>query len=198
MNQLNECGNLRNQYFVMRHGHSEANRQGIIVSHPQNGCDNYGLTGMGRKQVEQSLDQNNQLDSDVVLICSDFRRARETAEIVRQRLGCKSPLLDPRLRERNFGNLELGDDSGYDDVWREDALDADSELNHVESVNQVMFRVTAVIAEYETNYSAASILLVSHGDALQLLQTAFLKKPASQHRDLRHLQTAEIRQLLLV
>jgi broad specificity phosphatase PhoE len=198
LNQLNERGNLRNQYFVMRHGHSEANRQGIIVSHPRNGCDNYGLTGMGRKQVDQSLDQNNQLDSDVVLICSDFRRARETAEIVRQRLGCKSPLLDPRLRERNFGNLELGDDSSYDDVWREDALDADSELNHVESVNQVMFRVTAVIAEYETNYSAASILLVSHGDALQLLQTAFLKKPASQHRDLRHLQTAEIRQLLLV
>ena len=197
MNQLNECGFIRNQYYVMRHGHSEANQLGIIVSHPQNGCDNYGLTELGRRQVEQSLDQNNQLDSDVMLICSDFKRARETAEIVRQRLGCKSPLLDPRLRERNFGSLELGDDSGYDDVWREDAIDADSELNNVESINQVMSRVTAVIAEYEANYTASLFLLVPHGDALQLLQTAFLKQPASRHRDLRHLQTAEIRQLHL-
>ncbi len=181
----------------MRHGNSQANQQRIIVSHPQNGCDSYGLTGLGIRQVNKSLDQNNQLNADVLLISSDFKRARESAEIVRQRLGCKSTQLDHRLRERSFGNLELGDDSGYDDVWREDAIDADCEFDKVESVNQVMSRVTAVIVECEKNHSASLILLVSHGDALQLLQTAFLKQPASRHRDLRHLRTAEIRQLLL-
>jgi len=60
-----------------------------------------------------------------------------------------------------------------------------------------MARVTAVIADYENQYSAATILLVSHGDALQILQTAFARLDASTHRQLEHLHTAEIRQLLM-
>ena len=61
-----------------------------------------------------------------------------------------------------------------------------------------MARVTAVVADYEKRYSAATILLVSHGDALQILQTAFARRDASSHRQLEHLNTAEIRQLSII
>jgi probable phosphoglycerate mutase len=60
-----------------------------------------------------------------------------------------------------------------------------------------MQRVTSVIADYESSHRDATLLLVSHGDALQLLQTAFLRRDASKHRTLEHLNTAEIRRLQL-
>jgi broad specificity phosphatase PhoE len=113
-------------------------------------------------------------------------------------LDCRSPLeSDERLRERNFGDLELGPDSAYEEVWQRDELDPAGAYRAVESVNHVMTRVTALIADFEQRYAQQSLLLVSHGDALQILQTAFARREASTHRQLIHLQTAEIRQLML-
>ena len=40
-----------NTYLIMRHGQSEANAQGIIVSDPKIGCFRYGLTALGREQA---------------------------------------------------------------------------------------------------------------------------------------------------
>ena len=60
-----------------------------------------------------------------------------------------------------------------------------------------MRRVTSLVADYESSHRGATLLLVSHGDALQLLQTAFRKQDASRHRSLEHLETAEIRLLEL-
>ena len=65
----------------------------------------------------------------------------------------------------------------------------------MESVNQVMQRVTSVIVEYEGCRSNTSILLVSHGDALQILESAFARMDGSAHRQLEHLHTAQIREL---
>ncbi|NNE63834.1 MAG: histidine phosphatase family protein [Gammaproteobacteria bacterium] len=196
LNLLPEIDRLSNRYLVMRHGHSIANAQGIIVSHPENGCFGFGLSELGRSQVEQSLQQETLLGVDTMIVCSDFMRARESAEIAHSLLDCANPIaVEPRLRERNFGELELSADKAYADVWREDMANPDSCWRGVESVNQVMRRVTAVINELENRHANAVLLLVSHGDALQILQTAFARRAASDHRELEHLHTAEIRQL---
>ena len=198
MNRLLDIDRLNNRYFAMRHGHSMANQQGIIVSHPDNGRDNYGLSELGRKQVRTSLQQANHLDAGTVIVTSDFKRARETAAIVVEMLACSASLCEePRLRERDFGELELTADDSYSDVWQQDEVNPDSQARGVESVNQVMGRVSSVVADYETRYSAATVLFVSHGDALQILQTAFARLDASTHRRLEHLHTAEIRQLVI-
>ena len=60
-----------------------------------------------------------------------------------------------------------------------------------------MARVTALVIELERRYAATNLLLVSHGDALQILQTAFARQDAATHRQLKHLHTDEIRCLLL-
>jgi probable phosphoglycerate mutase len=113
-------------------------------------------------------------------------------------LACSASLCEePRLRERNFGELELAADDGYHAVWQQDAVNPDSHARGVESVNQVMARVSSVVADYEAQYTAATVLFVSHGDALQILQTAFARLDASTHRRLEHLHTAEIRQLVM-
>jgi len=199
LNYLSSLDRLSNRYFAMRHGHSLANQQGIIVSHPDHGCDGFGLSEQGRAQVVASLRQETRLDESSIIISSDFSRALETAAIVQQKLGCQTPTeTDIRLRERNFGELELGPDSAYQAVWRQDALDPEGNFRAGESANQVMARVTALIVELERRHANATLLLVSHGDALQILQTAFARRDASEHRQLQHLQTAEIRLLSLV
>ena len=199
INRLLNIDRLNNRYFAMRHGHSMANQQRIIVSHPDNGRDNYGLSELGRKQVETSLRQDNHLDTDTVIVTSDFKRARETAAIAYEMLACSvSVCEESRLRERNFGELELAADDGYNEVWQQDEVNPDSQARGVESVNQVMTRVTSVVTDYDNQHSGSTILFISHGDALQILQTAFARLDASTHRQLEHLHTAEIRQLQMI
>lgn len=196
MNHLADIDRLHNRYFIMRHGRSLANEQGIIVSHPDHGCRGFGLAEAGREQVRLSLRARNDLGADTLIVSSDFCRASESAEIAASMLGSgPAPRLEPRLRERDFGEYELGPDDAYANVWREDERDADSRLRGVESVNQVMARVTQVVRDLEHSFRDLTILLVSHGDALQILQTAFAKRDGSVHRDLEHLHTAEIRRL---
>jgi probable phosphoglycerate mutase len=197
LNYLCTIDQLSNRYFAMRHGHSIGNQQGIVVSYPENGCAGYGLSELGVEQVQAGLQQERRLDAGTIIISSDFRRALESAAIAQQRLGCLPVTTDIRLRERYFGELELGPDSAYQSVWQQDQNDPDGDFRGVESANQVMARVSALIVELETRYRHASLLLVSHGDALQILQTAFARREASQHRQLEHLQTAEIRALQL-
>jgi broad specificity phosphatase PhoE len=198
LNHLLGCKHLSNRYFAMRHGHSLANLQGLIVSHFENAGDEFGLSEKGRLQVLESVQRDTWLNSATVIVSSDFKRTRESAEIVRQFF--KTPFsvrFDPRLRERNFGELELTADSGYAGIWREDEKNPDHQLSAVESANQVMARVTELVLCYESELSAATLLLVSHGDALQILQTAFCQQDAARHRQQQHLETAEIRQLVL-
>jgi hypothetical protein len=44
-------GCLPNQYFIMRHRQSEATVQGLIVSGPVNGIDDYGLTAISHYPI---------------------------------------------------------------------------------------------------------------------------------------------------
>ena len=198
MNHLFDLTELRNHYYALRHGQSIANQQGIIVSHPDNGLNAFGLSEFGVSQIERSLRESTELGPDTLLLSSDFRRALESAEIAQRSLQCRRPLeTDPRLRERFFGQYEMTADKNYDAIWEVDAIDADSERYGMESANQVTDRVTTLIADCEQRFSGEIILLVSHGDALQLLQTAFLKQDATRHRLVEHLETAEIRRLQL-
>ncbi len=198
MNYLFELQQLNNRYFALRHGHSIANQQGIIVSDPVNGIDAYGLSPQGNNELRRLQPQRHGLDANARVISSDFRRARESAEIARELLRCEIPVVtDERLRERRFGSLELSTNEAYHAVWQADSANPDDGHAGSESANQVMARVTSLIIEYEQRLTGCSLLLVSHGDTLQLLQTAFRREDASRHRQLPHLDTAEIRELML-
>ncbi len=186
----------------MRHGHSLANLAKIIVSHADHGVDGFGLSEQGVAEVNQSIAKQQQLPTSTLIFCSDFLRTRETAEIVAQYLGGnlggnETPIPVARLRERHFGDLEFSPDNAYPSVWAEDTKSPDSEFCGVESANQVMARTTSMVSEIEKKYTNQTVLLVSHGDALQILQVAFHKLDASRHRQMDPLGTAEIRGLSL-
>lgn len=209
MNHIKQFTHLKNNYFAIRHGQSVANEEGIIISDPVNGVDEYGLTQEGRNQVTQSIQKHltlttdlatkNKLSSDAFIFHSDFKRAKETAEIVYELLGCRKAMMpETRLRERHFGDFELTSNSNYDIVWNNDANDGAHTIDNVESAEAVMQRATELVLYLEESYQGETILLVAHGDTIQILQTAFGKQPASKQREFPHLETAEIREFLLV
>jgi probable phosphoglycerate mutase len=184
---------LRNRYFGLRHGQSHANRQQVIVSNPVHGARYFGLTKPGKHQVLDNIRRHRQLDSSTVIFCSQFRRAVQTADIARDVLGTHARRIDPRLNERWFGDLDMQDNSGYERVWRQDSLDSSSGFAASESARSVVRRMVDFVEDMESRLQAKTILIVSHGDPLQLLQTWFEGIPAESHRTLKPWQPAEIR-----
>lgn len=185
---------FKNTYYIMRHGQSEANVAGLIVSDPAIGCHQYGLTSEGQHQVQQAVESFSG-SPPTHIICSDFLRTRETAALAAKGFKLAAPTDETGLRERFFGTLEGKPDHHYPDVWRADEAGIANEHN-VESVDQVLARGLATLDQLEQTYENQVLLLVSHGDMLQILQTAFAGFAAREHRQLPHHQTAEIKLLV--
>jgi glucosyl-3-phosphoglycerate phosphatase len=215
---------LENEYWVLRHGQSQANVAKIIASNPDIACHKFGLSETGKEQaaqagadvVEAFRERNNRLPrlQKVVLLSSDLLRAKETAEIVRDKLlEAGIPLLyqnvaqepgidkgiamETRFRERWFGQWDETDDTNYPNVWKDDAEDPNHTIKGVESVNDVVARTTQCICEWDERLERCMVICVAHGDVLQIMQTAFAKMDPSKHRSLEHLETAKLRQLEL-
>jgi broad specificity phosphatase PhoE len=205
MNHLADIVTLHNRYIAVRHGESEANVAHVISSHPDTGIERHGLTSHGRIQVtdnSRSFRQAYSLNDDIsIIVSSDFRRARETADILALTLfdNTCTVQIDVRLRERYFGRYDGQNDENYASIWTNDRTDPTKNiLDHVETVDSVRERTTALINELESKYRDRTIFLVSHGDSLQILQTAFERMPdASKQRDLPHLDRGEFRVLEL-
>jgi broad specificity phosphatase PhoE len=197
MNHLSGVDRLANRFSVMRHAQSKANAGGIIVSRIEDDREgDYGLTEHGRQQALAAA-QICGLPGDTVIYSSDFSRARQTAEIVRAHLGAPEVVIAEALRERCFGHWEGSVTGNYARVWAADETDPVHADGNVEPAAAVLDRATALIVQLERRHCGRDILLISHGDTLQILQAGFSGVDPSRHRTLPHLATAEIRQLHL-
>eukprot|EP00455_Lapot_gusevi_P046369 TRINITY_DN6093_c0_g1_i2.p1 TRINITY_DN6093_c0_g1~~TRINITY_DN6093_c0_g1_i2.p1 ORF type:complete len:203 (+),score=15.32 TRINITY_DN6093_c0_g1_i2:142-750(+) len=191
---------LKNRYFILRHGQSLANVQGIISSDPAISTLQHGLSETGFEEASGAAQRLSELlgPLPVLIISSDFRRTRDTAETVRSKLRVKEPVeYDIRLRERYFGQFNGLSNENYDLVWAQDQHSMTHTFKDSESVYSVVQRTTALILDLEKRYTNQCIVLVSHGDTLQILQTVFERVPHHHHRSLPHLKTCEVRELVL-
>jgi broad specificity phosphatase PhoE len=183
--------------WALRHGESTANVEGVIVSvlGPR-ALTEVGLTARGREQAREAArhaaDQG--LGADTVVLTSDFARARQTAEEFAAGLGAAPPRLEERLRERSFGTHDEGPASAYEHIW---AIDRDRGLHEgeVEQVDAVAARVLAVLREADELAAEAPVVLVAHGDVLQIALALGEGADPHDHRDVPHLGNAELRRL---
>jgi probable phosphoglycerate mutase len=186
----------------MRHGQSKANVSGVIVSSIEaDRRGDFGLSELGREQVLAAA-RGCGLPADTVICSSDFARARQTAELMRGSLDAAGVISAPALRERYFGAFDGGPVTGYARIWAADEAGGrqagdDQGGNGVEPAAAVLARAAGYVAELERGYSGRAILLVSHGDTLQILQAGFAGLDPARHRTVPHLEVAEIRPLRL-
>jgi probable phosphoglycerate mutase len=188
---------LQNRYFLMRHGKSVANEEGIIISLIENGRSQYGLCEAGKEQISKSLQNQSFLDSDTIIVSSDFLRTKESAQLAAKILKTDAPKSSPLLRERFFGDYEKMGDSRYKLVWEKDKDNDENTCMNVESPKSVLGRFQSFIQEMESLYTHKKILILSHGDILQIGLTWPAGIAANQHRSLNHLETAEIRPFII-
>ena len=190
---MNEA-RFRNSYLLMRHGESDANVSGVIVSDPKIGCEQFGLTDRGSKQVIASV-RGFTGEAITHIVCSDFLRTLQTAQLVANTLNLPQPEQEVGLRERFFGNWEGMSAEHYDNIWQRDEVDKHSD-DGVERPKDVAQRGLNVIDRLERQYQGEVILLVSHGDMLQILSTSIAGISPHKHRSLPHHQTGEIKYLV--
>ncbi|CAL1372957.1 unnamed protein product [Linum trigynum] len=175
---------LRNRYWVLRHGKSIPNEKGIIVSSMENGIrPEYQLAEEGVIQAQLAGElfleelKENGIPLDSVRICySPFARTSHTARVAASALSI--PFEGPQckviedLRERYFGpSFELKSHDKYAEIWALDEKDPFAQPEGGESVNDVATRLSTVISKLELEFERCAILVVSHGDPLQILQT---------------------------
>jgi probable phosphoglycerate mutase len=169
----------------------------LIASAASHATANYGLTAEGREQVRRAAAAalaDGVLAPGCRVVSSPLLRARESAAILGQLLET-DVRVDERLTERGFGELELGPDSRYRDVWAADREDPSHQRWGVESAGEVLARAVAVIADLERADPAGRFVLCTHGDVASVLLCAGLGLPLNQHRDVGATDNGQIRPL---
>lgn len=175
---------LKNDYFLLRHGQSTANVAGIISSSRSLAYSTkHGLTPLGYKQGFDAADQLMELikGSDkkkVIFVSSPFARAYQTAQACLDGLAADKKKLNvdtdirvkDNLMERCFGRLDDEAIYTYAYVWPVDKFNVTHTAFDVESVAAVSTRLRQVVMELEGEYEDANIVLVSHADVLQICQ----------------------------
>ena len=145
--------------YLVRHGQTDWN----VVRRIQGSTD-IPLNETGRKQAKELSEDITNYKIDRI-ICSDLSRARETAEILNEKIGCNITF-DKRLREVNYGDLEgrLIEDfkNGEWDVFNQtpEKLNGEKKLD-------VYKRVKSFLDELDIENE--NILVVSHGGVIRMM-----------------------------
>jgi broad specificity phosphatase PhoE len=153
--------------LLARHGETDDNREPIRVQ----GFRDTPLNDTGRRQAAE-LAERVAGHGVVSLWASDLSRARETAEIVGQRIGL-SPRLDDRLREANRGRWEgrLFVDIERDEpdlyrAWRQ--AGASFRFPGGESLQDQLDRVSAALSDIHATEEMPA-LVVCHGGSIRVM-----------------------------
>lgn len=197
-----------NKYFVMRHGGTEGNRDGV-VSYKNQATDN--LTKIGEKEVAKAGDNLKSQKIDLI-ITSDFIRTKETAEVLRNHLGLdkNAVIEDHRLCEINPGDFDGGKWEDYHNHVKSTGPNwFDRTIGGGESLLDVKVRTGAVLYDLEKKYQNKNIVLVTHGGPAWLLfvNTGMFEPdhkeyvPANTNvfvKEFKTFQNAEVRELPFV
>jgi broad specificity phosphatase PhoE len=140
--------------LLVRHGETDWNAEGRLQGHTDR-----PLNDFGRRQAA-ALAERLADDGVDAVYASDLARARETAEILADRLGLPV-VTDPDLRERNWGNWE-----GLTGSERDRVEYAGEER---EAHGERVIRAVRRIAE---QHPGERIVIVTHGGSLRRIQVA--------------------------
>jgi broad specificity phosphatase PhoE len=141
--------------LLVRHGETDWNAEGRLQGHTDR-----PLSDFGRRQAQQ-LAADLEGEGLEAIYSSDLARARQTAEIVGERLGLPV-VLDPDLREKHWGTWE-----GLTPVERDRVeFVGESTPEHEERTLRALQRIA------ERHPGDGRVLVVTHGGSMRRVQTA--------------------------
>ena len=140
--------------LLVRHGETDWNAEGRLQGHTDRPLNEHG-----RRQAKELAETLAGEGADAIY-ASDLSRAKETAEIVGERLGL-TVVIDPDLREKNWGNWEglTGDERVHVE------FEGESTEAHRDRVMGAVRRIVA-------RHPEERIVVVTHGGSLRRIQAA--------------------------
>jgi len=142
------------ELLLVRHGETDWNAEGKLQGHTDRPLNDYG-----RRQAQALADKLAGESIDAVY-ASDLSRARETAEILGEKLGL-AVVVDPDLREKNWGNWE--------GLTSEERLHVEFEGETSEAHRDRTLNAVQRIVE---RHPEGRIVVVTHGGSLRRIQAA--------------------------
>ncbi|KAF7113299.1 hypothetical protein RHSIM_RhsimUnG0142100 [Rhododendron simsii] len=154
---------LGNKYWVLRHGKSIPNEMGLIVSSMENGTlEEYSLAPEGVNQAQLAGELFQKVDSNKGMSYGN----KEVVEDLHERFfGPSLELSSHDMVCNAFKELK------YSVIWALDEKNSFVKPEGGESVSDVVSRLTKALITIESAFQGCTILVVSHGDPLQILQT---------------------------
>lgn len=150
--------------ILARHGETDWNAQGRWQGHSDT-----VLNEQGRAQARDLAAQLNGIDA---VYSSDLARARETAEIVAERLGI-DVLIDPRLRERNFGGWEgltaAEIEGRFEEAHRRWRSGEGFGADDAEPFDAFAARVASFLEDVLAQHPAEDVLAIAHGGSIRVI-----------------------------
>ncbi len=197
---------MRNQYYIIRHGHSLRNVRNIASCWPEKWL--LPLTKKGRQEIKEVAKKikNKKID---LIFSSDLLRTKQTAEIIGKELGIKLRI-DKRLREVNVGifNGRPIDEIGR--FWDKERKLSPEEYflrrfqttpPKGENYRDIEKKILKFFREIEKEYQGKNILIVSHQRIITLLEKVIydydLKEFVKIILEKKEIKTGELRKLLV-
>jgi broad specificity phosphatase PhoE len=192
---------LKNRYFILRHGQTiyQIKKKDYIYSWPEK--PPVKLTKKGEKQVKVAAKKLKKEKLDLIFT-SDFFRTRQTSRIVAQKLGFKTSQIhfDKRLRDINLG-IYRGKTKAefYKKFPKYSKIRFYKRPPQGESWLDCQKRILAFLKDTDKKFKGKTILIVSHGDPLWLLEGTIrnwsIKKMLQERVSHDIIETGEVRRL---
>lgn len=164
--------NFKNKYFILRHGQTTQQKKNKKFIYKWPDTPPAKLTKTGISQIKKAAKRLKKKRIDLIY-SSDIYRTRQTSKIISKELGLRL-VFDKRLRDVSLGiyhgrlkkdffcNSSFGIKSGIKRFSKKPPKG--------ESWNDVKKRLLKFLKETERKHKKKTILIISHGDPLWLLE----------------------------
>ncbi len=178
--EMNERRFRKNRFFIARHGQAVSNHEGFLSSWPEKNGDVH-LTDEGRAQVAKTAEALKKEGVDLI-VASDLNRTKQTAELIKEMTGAEL-VYEPRLREMDFGVWNGKSETDYNAAHPSTEKKISTPVEGGESYEDVRARMVETVLELDRAHQGKTIVIVSHGDPLWILETALAGKWSAEALD---------------
>jgi broad specificity phosphatase PhoE len=188
-----------NNIFLVRHGESVGNVDKNIYAHTPDWL--VPLTDKGKQQAEEAAQELlPKLCNDAIIYCSPWTRAKQTAEPLRNLLGC-TYLEDPRIREQDWGNFQPRDDIHKYAKERDRFGTFFYRLPNGESGADVYDRISTFLEtlyrDFDQEDYPKNVVIFSHGLTIRCFLMRFFHLSVEEYESMRNPKNCAIIQMAL-
>lgn len=156
----------KNTYYVVRHGEAKSNISRIIDSY---GDVNNVLTESGKEQSRHIGHFAKEHGVDII-IHSPLLRSKETANIANEYCRASEMTTDDRLKEFDTGIYSGKSLDEFHMLQKHGEVDLMTKIQGGESYHDIMNRTMALLHECEEKYEGKTILFVTHGAPVWMME----------------------------